>query len=443
MTGTPRPRGRVVRRIVFVLVGVIAAGSIALLQATDVAWAQEAGEAVGDEAAVTTEEVALDFSEYFPEWAQYQVIGTAVWQLLAAFLFILVGLILKRLSDHIFERKIIPLLEEKTAWEFDNLFAEAASKPFGYLLLLGGVAGALGVLPLPPEPNVRGFVYGGLKVLLAANTAWFLFRVTDMVVTYIEGFTERTESKLDDQLVPLLRKALKATIGIVLGVWVIQLLGYSVSSLIAGLGIGGLAIALGLQDTLANLFGSVFIFMDRPFAVGDWIKVGDVEGTVEDIGFRTTRIRTFPKTLVAIPNKTVANETIDNFTKMPKRRVKQTIGVTYETTPGQMERVVEAIQKILESDQGVHQEMVVVRFTDFGPSSLDLTVLYFTIDISFADHAATRQRVNLGIMRALESLGVSMAFPTSTIYLEGDVARELARGGVGAEGREHGEESRG
>jgi MscS family membrane protein len=263
-------------------------------------------------------------------------------------------------------------------------------------------------------------------VFFAADVVWFLFRVVDVAVEYLGRLAKRTQSKLDDQLVPLVRKALKVTIGVVCGVWVVQLLGYSVSSLLAGLGIGGLAVALALQDSLANFFGSVFIFLDRPFAVGDTVKIGDVTGTVEQIGFRSTRIRTWPATLVSIPNKTVAESVVDNWSKMPKRRVFQTVGVTYETTAEQMEKAVAAIRRILESDEGVDQEFIVVRFSDFGASSLDIIVYYFTKAIAYADHLAMKERVNLAIMRAMQDLGLSIAFPTRTVYFEGDVARALA-----------------
>ena len=383
------------------------------------------GEEPSDAARKLDQSVTRFFEEHLGRWASKEMFGVAVWRFLAAFLFILLGLVAKKVSDFVMERKVVPLLK-RTPFHFDHLLAEAASKPIGCLLLLGGLGLAVASLRLPTEPNVRDFAYGALKVFFAADVVWFLFRVVDVAVEYLGRLAKRTQSKLDDQLVPLIRKALKVTIGVVCGVWVVQLLGYSVSSLLAGLGIGGLAVALALQDSLANFFGSVFIFLDRPFAVGDTVKIGDVTGTVEQIGFRSTRIRTWPATLVSIPNKTVAESVVDNWSKMPKRRVFQTVGVTYETTADQMQQAVAAIRRILESDEGVDQEFIVVRFSDFGASSLDITVYYFTKAIAYADHLAMKERVNLAIMRAVEQLGLSIAFPTRTVYFEGDVARALA-----------------
>ena len=361
-----------------------------------------------------------------PGWIRFEFFGIALWQFAAAFLLVLLGLVLKKVSDYVFDRRIIPRLE-RTRFDADHMLVRAASGPLGFLIVLGGLALAVWVLALPTEPtDVRRAAFGVLKVLLVADILWFLFRVVDVMAVYLTRLAGRTESELDDQLVPLVRKALKVTIGLLLAVWVVQLLGYSVSSLLAGLGIGGLAVALALQDTLGNFFGSIFIFMDRPFTIGDMVKIGDVEGTVERIGFRSTRLRTWPKTVVCIPNKTVAAAVIDNLSKRPIRRVDQTIGLTYETTAEAMEQAVAAIAEILAADDGVDNETAIVRFVEFGASSLNIQMTYFTRALDKAGCLAIRERVNLAIMRAVEDLGLSIAFPTRTVYFEGDVAKAMA-----------------
>jgi len=363
----------------------------------------------------------IDLSSRIPQWMQKEFMGISMWQFISAFFFILLGLVLKKISDYIFEKRIIPLFK-KTRIEFDDLFFEALSKPLGFLILLGGIAGAAAILPLPTEPDINGFIFGTLKILAAFDFLWFLFRLVDIAAKYLERLAEHTESKLDEQLVPLVNRALKVTIGAITFLWIIQLLGYNISSLLAGLGIGGLAVALALQDTLSNFFGSVFIFLDRPFMVGDWIKIGDVEGIVEDIGFRSTRIRTWFATLVAIPNKTVANATanatIDNWSKMPKRRVSQVIGVTYRTTAEQMQKAVDSIRDIVANDPAVDKDFIVVRFTEFGDSSLNILVYYFTKATAFAEHLEAKERINLAIMRKLQEQKLSIAFPTMSIYME-------------------------
>jgi MscS family membrane protein len=397
--------------------------------------AEAAGASAAATAATEDHGVALDLSDNVPAWARREFAGVALWQLGAAFLLILAGLILREVSSYAFRARIIPLLE-RTPFAFDHLLARAVSAPLGSLLVLAGIGAALAVLPLPTEPNVRGLTDGALRVLAGVLLVWFLFRVVDAGVDWLQQFTERTESKLDDQLLPLARRALKLTVCVVCFVWIVQLLGYNVSSLLAGLGIGGLAVALGLQDTLANLFGSVFIFLDRPFTIGDWIKIGEVEGTVEQIGFRSTRIRTWPATVVAIPNKTVAGAAVDNWSKMPKRRVVQTVGVTYETSASQMEAALATIRDIVAGDAGVDKEFLVIRFTDFGESSLNILLYYFTTAVAFDEHLATKERVNLAIMRALEAMELSIAFPTRTLYLEGGTVE--ARDGLDGPGAERG-----
>jgi len=369
-------------------------------------------------------EPVVDMSLFFGGWVDRMVVGKLrIGHILGVFLFILLGLVGKKTADFVFEKKVIPFLKG-TRVDFDYLITTAASKPVCYLLLIGGLAGACGALPLPA--HVAKLTFGTIKALVAADVVWFLFRIVDVVAEYLRRLTKRTESQLDDQLVPLISKALKVTVALVVAVTAMHELGINVTGLVAGLGIGGLAVALGLQDTLANFFGSVFILIDRPFAVGDWIKIDDVEGTVTEVGFRSTRIRTFPATIVTIPNKTVANATIDNWSRMPKRRVYQTIGLTYETSADQVEKAVEVIRDIVADDDGVDKEYIVVRFREFADSSLNIIVYYFTKTTAFADHLETKERVNLAIMRALDELGLSIAFPTQTVYFEGQIAKNMA-----------------
>ena len=316
--------------------------------------------------------------EYLSGWFTYDVMGVNISQVVITFVCVLAGLVLKKLSDIAFHKKIISFLK-RSRWEFDNMIAEAASRPVGWMFVIGGFSTAFSIIRLPEHlDHINQLLSNIIKIAFTFNIVWFLYRCVDVIVEHLEKLAERTESKLDDQLVPLVRKALKITIGVVAFMWTVQLLGYSVTSLLAGLGVGGLAVALALQDTLANVFGSIVLFIDRPFSVGDWIKIGDSEGIVENIGFRSTLIRTWEATVISIPNKQVADSVIDNWSKMPKRRVRQTVGVTYETTPVQMEKAVAAIRDIIESDDGVNKDLIVVRFTEFGPSTLDIMVRYFT-----------------------------------------------------------------
>ena len=193
---------------------------------------------------------------------------------------------------------------------------------------------------------------------------------------------------------------------------------YDVASLIAGLGIGGLAFALAAQDTIANLFGSATIFASRPFQIGDWVNVNGTEGVVESVGFRSTRIRTFYNSLVSIPNSRVADSVVDNYGAREFRRFKTVLGLTYDTTPEQMQAFVEGIRAILKSNPAVRQEYYEVHFNSFGDSSLNVLVYAFFKTDSWTTELTEKHNILLDIMRMAEELGVSFAFPTQTLHLE-------------------------
>ena len=232
---------------------------------------------------------------------------------------------------------------------------------------------------------------------------------------------------MDDQVVPLATRAAKLT-AVTLGViFVLQNLGVDVASLLTGLGIGGLAIALAAQDTLANLFGSLTIFLDRPFHVGDWVILpGGVEGTVEEIGFRSTRVRTFSSSLVTVPNAQVTKGAIDNMGLRKLRRLKTNIGLTYDTPPDRVQAMVEGIRAILAASPHVYQGSYEVHFRDFGPSSLDILVYSFLEVPGWHEELTERSRIFLEIMRLAEHLEVRFAYPSTSVYLESTPTHPLA-----------------
>lgn len=365
---------------------------------------------------------------YAPEAFRGRFLGIEYWQYIAAFLCILLGLVARKVSDFVFEHYLLPTAR-KTRFKFDHLILEAIYKPLGVALLLVGVFGALALIGLQvATPEVRAAAILTLKVAVAADFLWLLLRGVDVLSLYLLSAAARTDSKLDDQLVPLIKKSLKAFVGVLVFIAILQTLGYSVGSLLAGLGIGGLAVAMAAQDTLSNLFGGIVIFTDRPFRVGEWVQVDQIEGAVEQIGFRSTRIRTFAGTLVTLPNSMVAKSVIDNKAAMPARRVRMTVGVTYETTADQMEELVKGFKAILAAEDQVVPETSLVRFVGFGASSLDILVMYFTKPTSYDLHTEVVERVNLALMRAVKARGLSMAFPTTTVYFEGDIAKAMAGG---------------
>jgi len=307
----------------------------------------------------------------------------------------------------------------RTRTELDDALLEAAEKPLSWLILLLGIWGALMVVqPSSDVLPLMSIVEKAGRMFSIVLIAWFLWRLIDGFATYALARAGNTDSALDDQLVPFIAKTLKLFL-VVTGVLVVaQNMGYSISGLVASLGIGGIAVAMAAKDTIANLFGSIMLLIDRPFVVGDWIKTSQFEGVVEEIGFRSTRIRTFARTLVNVPNSMLANMVIDNIDARSKRRIKMRIGITYSTTPEKMQQAIAGIENILAEHPGVDQEFSLVKFDNFEDSALSIFLYYFSKSKDWGTYLQVRQEINMQIMQLLESLGLEFAFPSRTLYIE-------------------------
>ena len=348
---------------------------------------------------------------------QETFLGISLSRFAGAFLVLIAALIMKKVFAHLFVKVIFPLAT-RTKSRYDDLFLQSIRKPAEFLLVIIGMFIALQILQLPTEPaNLRRGAYGLFKGLVTFDIAWALFNLVSLLEASLAGWVSKTESTLDDHLLPFIRKSVRTFIVFLALIMTIQNLGYSISGLLASLGIGGLAVALAAKDTLSNIFGSMMIILDRPFHIGDWIKTGDMEGTVEEIGFRSTKIRTFAKTLITVPNNIIANLSVDNISRMPKRRIKLTVGVTYETSPEQMRRAVEAIRNLLRTHSAIDQDFFLVNFTEFNASSLDILVYCFTKTTVWGEYLDAREDVCLQIMDILEAHGMEIAFPSRSIYL--------------------------
>jgi MscS family membrane protein len=198
---------------------------------------------------------------------------------------------------------------------------------------------------------------------------------------------------------------------------VLSAFGFPIGTLLAGLGIGGLALAFGAQKTVENLFGSVSLAVDQPFRVGDFVKVDDFVGTVEDIGLRSTRFRTLDRTLITIPNGKLADQRLESFAVRDRMRLAATLGVTYSTTRSQMQTVLEGFERVLREHPWIWPEAMVVRFKEFGPSSLDIEVMAWFQVPTWGDFQLCRQEVLLAFMQVVEDAGTSFAFPTRTVHV--------------------------
>jgi MscS family membrane protein len=343
--------------------------------------------------------------------------GISYGRLLLAGGVLFLALLLRNLLSLLLAR-ILFAAARRTAGEMDNMLLTELKRPSSFLVLIGGLWLAIQVLNLPQEPVDLGSGANELiRLLFILNIGWFLFNLIGLLDAWLGHWTQKTESTLDDHLLPFIRKGLRSFIIVMMGLMLAQTLGYPISGVLASLGIGGLAVALAAKDSISNIFGSLMIILDRPFQIGDWIKAGEVEGTVEEIGFRSTRIRTFAKTLVTIPNSTLTNLAIDNFSRMPQRRIKMTVGLSYATTPAQMRNAVENIRCLLAAHPAIDQDFSLVNLTDFGASSLDILVYCFTRTTVWGEYLAARQDVCLKIMDILDEMGLEIAFPSRTVYL--------------------------
>lgn len=359
----------------------------------------------------------MEFLEKLRPMFDHQVVGIELLNLSIALGIIFLTLILKRVVGHILTG-ILARLTQKTSSSMDDMLLKNIEKPAEFMVVVCGSWIAVEVLQLPVEPNnINGIAHNIVKILFTFNIAWLCYNLVSMVEHWLGHWANKTDSNLDDQLVPFVRKTLRVFIVFIAILMLVQNLGYSISGLLASLGIGGLAVALAAKDTLSNIFGSLMILFDRPFSIGDWVKAGDMEGTVEDIGFRSTRIRTFAKTLITVPNSRLMNMSIDNFSQMPKRRIKLSIGVTYATTAAQMREAVSAIKQLLREHPAIRQDFFLVNFTDFGASSLDIMVYCFTTSTVWGEYLDAREDLSLKIMEKLSEMGLEIAFPSRTLYL--------------------------
>jgi MscS family membrane protein len=333
------------------------------------------------------------------------------------FLVILVTLILHHSISFLIKK--ITYLAGKTKTTLDDIIINHSIKPMRNYVTLYGATLLVEILKLPIEPiNFDNIFTTILKVAFVINSVWLAIGITDTIGGYFFRKAIKTSSKIDEQLLPIFRKTMRFFIYLLGVVYGIQMLGYSISALVTGLGIGGLAVAMAAKDTLSNLFGSIMIFVDRPFKLGDWITVNGEEGVVEEIGFRSTRIRTFAKTVISLPNSSVVMNSINNYSRMPKRRIKMTIGLTYSSSVDQMEKVTNSIEDYLKNSELVHPDQIMVNFTNFGSSSLDIFIYFFTRTTHWSEYLSARQTINLSIMKIVEEQGLSFAFPTQTLHIE-------------------------
>ena len=291
------------------------------------------------------------------------------------------------------------------------------SRPLGLLLIFWVFRDYLMpmlILPIEASDPLRRMLSIGMSL---AGVAVF-YKLVDIVAYVFRSLASQTDTTMDDQLIPLLTRAAKLVIVVFGLLFILDNLGVDVTALLAGVSIGGLAIALAAQDTVKNFIGSISIFIDRPFTVGDFIVSGDITGTVIEVGVRTTRIRALDGAYVTVPNGDLANRTITNHSLRTYRRYATSITVTYQTKPAQMEEFVAGIRKIVNEHPKVQGGSATVQFHEMSSSSLDIFYAAVFNVTDYGEWLACRQEVFLAVMKLAEEMQISFAFPSTSVYIE-------------------------
>ncbi len=357
---------------------------------------------------------------------QNEVAGNQLWRIIALFGVILVAFLLGKIA-RIFLEKFGEKVESQ-----DRPVAAITLKALGrgvvFLFASIGIVSAFPILEL--KEKVADVSNTVSAILLTIGVGYFLYWLAEIPSTWLAGIRGEKESKLDAMMLPILRKSLRVTIVILVLVQIAQILSDKpITSIIAGLGIGGLAIALAAQDSIKNFFGSIVLFVDKPFEVGDRVVIDGHDGPIEEVGLRSTKIRTLAGHLVTVPNGELANKTIQNIGKRPYIRRLVNLTITYDTPPDKIDRAVEILKELLDHHEGMEEDFPPrVYFNDFNSDSLNLLVIYWYHPPNYWDYMAFTQRFNQEVLRRFNEEGIDFAFPTQTLFLAGDAKRPLTLG---------------
>ncbi|MBK6444124.1 MAG: mechanosensitive ion channel family protein [Bacteroidetes bacterium] len=363
--------------------------------------------------------------EEFNTALQHTFLNNTLADYLWFFGILFLGLLLKKFISKVLSRLLYRLFRRYGKHIGVEKFIALLSAPVGFLILVIIVYVACTRLSFPKEWNLDPENVFGLRFVLiqvfqgtmVLAVTWIATRVIEFIGLVMKSRAMHTESKLDDQLVPFVKEIAKV---IVAGVGFLIMLAVTfdldVLSLVAGLGIGGLAIALAAKETLENLLGSFTIFLDKPFVVGDHVKAGAVEGTIDSIGFRSTRIRALDKMLVTVPNKKMVDAELINETARTVRRAKFSLGLVYSTNESQLKSILKDIRQLLNA-HSLLEPHPIVRFEQFGNSSLDILVIYVVMTPVYEEYLKVKEEINFAILEIVRKHGSNFALPTLSVFV--------------------------
>ncbi len=337
------------------------------------------------------------------------------WQWLGLLITILLGVAADKLVSFFLRSGVRRWRQRTRHGEFKEI-SENILRPLGLMAM--ALIWWSGITLMGLTEHVMLVLLLAVKFLASISGVWAAYRLVDLVSAYLYKHAQQSSNKLDDALVPLIPRTLKIFVTVIGFVFIADNLNVDISSLLAGLGLGGLAFALAAKDMVQNLFGSITVLMDQTFSVGDWVIVDGVEGSVERIGFRSTRIRTFYNSLVTVPNSKFITATVDNMGERRYRRLSCKLSITYDTPPDRIEALCEGIRELVRQHPYMRKDYYQVYLNEFAASSLEVLLYVFWETPEWSTELRERHRFLLDILRLAKQLGVEFAFPTQTLYMK-------------------------
>ncbi|MBL7145903.1 MAG: mechanosensitive ion channel family protein [Phycisphaerae bacterium] len=367
-------------------------------------------------------------ADWLTNTINYEIIkGNAIWRFGLVLLVVLATMVTGRIIQFAVKSYAGRRAQKKGEGPL-TLLLKALANPIYVGVFTTGIFFAKVPLHFSDETGIRTTISTGwttlARVILAIAAAYGLYRLVDVIEYYLNRLVGKTETTLDDMLVPIVRKALRLTIAIIAVLLISEnILGTNVKSLLLSAGVGGIAVALAAKDTIANFFGSITIFADRPFQMGEIVKIGEHRGPVEEVGFRSTRIRTPEGHLVTIPNNVIVTSSIENIGRRPFIRRTSNITITYDSGHTKAKRAVEIIKEVLAGVPEVNtdgEKPPRVYFSDFNEWSLNIYMSYWVKPADFWLYHKVNEQVNLEIMKRFEAEQIEFAFPSQTLYVKKD-----------------------
>lgn len=380
-------------------------------------YSKETVEKISDLYSETFPMEALGFKKHIPDSMKSRVMGMAVWKYVGLIIYLVLALVAYKIISWIIGYFLIRILKKllKSSPVIDK-YIDPISNPISFLLVITILSAFLPMLEIPIQFNV--WVANIVKALFPITITLIVYRSSDLIADFYSVLASKTETTVDDQLIPLVKKVIKIIIVILGMLYVLSVLGVEITPLLAGASVGGLALALAAQDTLKNFFGSITIYTDSPFDVGDWIVFDGGEGVVEEIRVRSTRIRTFHNSVISVPNGILADLKIDNMGRRRFRRFRTQIGLTYDTPPDLIDAYVTGLRAIVKEHPKTKNDPYEISLNDFGASSLNILVYIFFEVENWSQELKARQEFMLEAIRLAKELNVRFAFPTTTLHIE-------------------------